>query len=84
MATRRVRKSRKGGVRPGKSLEQNIRNCKKYWSSGKDPSRCELTAITYDYPGRMNKYLSKKVRLRNHKTGEPFMSPKDIVSSQMY
>jgi len=89
MATRRVRKTRrKGGVRPGKLKELNTRNCERYWSSsseqGKEPSRCENTSLTYDYPGFINKYFLSKVVRRRGKEGNPIMGDNDIVSGVLY
>jgi hypothetical protein len=61
MPTRRFRKnnrkSRRGGILGipfMKYIEDNIKNCEKYWSEGKDPKRCILKARGTGYGNYIN------------------------------
>ena len=74
MATRRVRKSRRSrkskrggilGLSFLKTAQDNVNNCKQYWSDGKNPNRCERYATQYDYPGLANKNKGAEVRNKN-------------------
>ena len=64
MPTKRKRIRRKRTLNGGipfitgtKTDPENVRNCKNYWSRGKDPSKCEEKAKGIDYPG-----LARKLR----------------------
>jgi len=66
MPTKRKRIRRKKTVRGGipfigtKTDAENISNCEKYWSRGKDPALCAAKSSVIDYPGKIRKDMGYK------------------------